>query len=364
MREVIWVDGRAGSRRAGVLDAVLRRELASAVDGAALAQRLPVGRTAAILVLSVPVHLATPAAFAAAVWALRDGAPPASYLLAAFLVLAGLGSWPGRPSPGEPAATYRAGDAPATFRILNRVCRHVGAPRLTRFQLTSGATTTVFRARWTRRRGLSVGALLWVSLSDQARVALIAHEAAHLVRPELRLASLTRRAEITLEEWRMITGGQRSRRAGDGTDVTRFLTAVTAVLLAPLRWGAIAWSRLLGRLQAPVTARGERLADRTAAEAAGAGALEEVWDVTISGATWETALSRGLSGRQDLAATLRSAVMAVPAQRRADRRRASAEAGGRIDVEHPATELRRGLRGHPAARVGRHGAGGVRDAGE
>ena len=199
----------------------------------------------------------------------------------------------------------------------------------------------MFWTPWRHRPALSVGALLWASLSDQGRVAMVAHEISHVVRPELRLARMSGRAETILEEWRQITGGQRPRRIGDEDDGRRFLTTVTKVLLAPARWIAVVWSRSLQRLQAPVTARGELVRTADAAEVAGTDAVHEVWDLSHGAATWETALSRGLSQRADLAVTLRSAVASVPAQRRADRRRVSAETGHRVDEAHPATGLRR-----------------------
>lgn len=336
-------DRRSSSRRAAALDAALQRELKSAAGGTSPSGWPLLARTAAIVLLTVPVHLATPAALVGAAWVARDGAPPLSYFFAVALVLGAIGSWPGRASPVEPVATYGRRDAPATFRLLDRVCQEVGAPRLQRLDVTSGATAQVFRTPWRHRPALSVGALLWASLSDQGRVAVLAHEIAHLVRPELRLARLSDRAQTILEEWRQITGGQRSRRIGDENDGRRFLTTVTAVLLAPARWIAIVWSRSLQRLQAPVTARGEMRADRDAAAVAGTEAVFEAWDLSHGAATWETALSRGLSQRADLAVTLRSAAASVPAQRQADRRRVSAETGQRVDEAHPATGLRREL---------------------
>lgn len=336
-------DGRSSSRRAAALDAAFRREVEAAARGTSHPGRPPLARMAAIVLLTAPVHLATPAALVGAVWVARDGAPPLSFFFAAALVLGAIGSWPGRASPDEPVATYGRSDAPATFGILDRVCQQLEAPRLQRLHVTSGSTAQVFWTPWRHRPALSVGALLWASLSDQGRVAVLAHEISHLVRPELRLARLSGRAQTILEEWRQITGGQRSRRVGDEDDGRRFLTTVTTVLLAPARWIAIGWSRSLQRLQAPVTARGEMRADRDATAVAGAGAVHEVWDLSHGAATWETALSRGLSQRADLAVTLRSAAAAVPAQRQADRRRVSAEAGHRVDDAHPATALRREL---------------------
>ncbi len=74
---------------------------------------------------------------------------------------------------------------------------------------------------------------------------------------------------------------------------------------------------------------------------AGVDALHEVWDLGLGAATWETALTRGLSGHEDLRSCLRDAVAAVPAQTVLRRRRSAAEAGHRVDVGHPATDLRR-----------------------
>lgn len=344
-------DERPSSRRAASLDAAFRREAEAAARGTSQRVRPQLTRMAAIVLLTAPVHLATPAALVGSVWVAREGAPPLSFFFAVALVLGAIGSWPGRDSPDEPVATYGRDDAPATFQLLDRVCEQLGASLLQRLDVTSGSTARVFWTPWRHRPALSVGALLWASLSDQGRVAVLAHEISHLVRPELRLARLSGRAQTILEEWRQITGGQRSRRMGDENDGRRFLTTVTKVLLAPARWIAIVWSRSLQRLQAPVTARGELRADRDAAEVAGTDAVHEAWDLAHGAATWETALSRGLSQRADLAVTLRSAVVSVPAQRRADRRRVSAETGQRVDEAHPATGLRRELLSRVSAPV-------------
>ncbi len=293
------------------------------------------------MVLAAPVHLAAPVILAAAGWVLVSTDGPLATLLAVVLMLAAVGSWPRRARRFDPAASLTASQAPATFAVLDRVSAQVGAPRLHRLDLTPGLASRVRRSGLLRRPVLEVGAVGWAALSDQGRVAMVAHEMGHLARAELRWERITGRAEDVLEEWRLIAGGEHPRRAGDAEDARRFVTSVSAVLLAPVRAVVVLWSRSLLRLQAPITAQGELVADASAARTAGVAALHEVWDLGLGAATWETALTRGLSGHEDLLACLRHAVAAVPSQTVEQRRRSAAEAGHRVDPDHPATDLRR-----------------------
>ncbi len=290
---------------------------------------------AATLLLAAPVHLAAPASLATAGWVLASADGPLAVLLALTLVLVAVGSWPRRTRGLDPAASLTAREAPVTFALLDRVSTQVGAPRLHRLDVTSALGSRAHRSGVRRRPVLEVGAVGWAALSDQGRVAMVAHEAVHLVRPELRCERITGRADAVLEEWRLIAGGEHPRRAGDAEDARRFVTSLSAVLLAPVRVVVVLWSRSLLRLQAPVTVRGELVADGLAARAAGVDALHEVWDLGLGAATWETALTRGLSGHEDLRSCLRDAVAAVPAQTVLRRRRSAAEAGHRVDAGPP-----------------------------
>ena len=110
-------DGRSSSRRAACLDAAFRRELEAAASGTSHPGRsLPV-RMAAIVLLTIPVHLATPAALVGAAWVARDGAPPLSFFFAVALVLGAIGSWPGsrlaRRAGRDLPARRRPGHVPA-----------------------------------------------------------------------------------------------------------------------------------------------------------------------------------------------------------------------------------------------------------
>ncbi|QIK66543.1 hypothetical protein G7072_09425 [Nocardioides sp. HDW12B] len=334
------VGSRAPSRRTAALDSSCRRVVDHA-DRTDERDQPPWGRMAAVGLVAAPALLASPVALAAAGWVLASGGGPLAVLLAVALLLVAVGSWPRRSRRLDPSATLTAPEAPATFAVLGRVGAQVGAPPLHRLELAPALGAGVHRSGPSRRPVLSVGAVAWAGLSEQGRVALVAHEMAHLVRPELRLGRVTARAEATLEEWRLIAGGEPPRRAAGADDARRFVTTVSAVLLAPLRVVVVLWTRSLLRLQAPVTARGELLADRVAARVAGGVAVYEVWDLGLGAATWETALTRGLSGHEDLTTSLRTAVAAVPAESLASRRRASVEDGHRVDDDHPATDLRR-----------------------
>ena len=303
---------------------------------------------AASLVLTAPVHLAAPAMLAAAGWVLGSADGPLTTLLAVALVLAAVGSWPRRSPRFDPAASLTARQAPTTFAVLYRVGAQVGAPRLHQLDLTPGLGSRAHRSGLLRRPVLEVGAVGWAALSDQGRVAMVAHEMVHLVRPELRSERFAGRAGAVLEEWRLIAGGEHPRRAGDAEDARRFVTSVSAVLLAPVRAVVVLWSRLLLRLQAPVTAQGELVADALAARTAGVDALHEVWDLGLGAATWETALTRGLSGQADLLTCVRDAVAAVSPETVQQRRRSAAETGHRVDPDHPATDLRRFALGRSA----------------
>jgi hypothetical protein len=181
---------------------------------------------------------------------------------------------------------------------------------------------------------------LWVGLEPSARVALVAHELAHLARRDLVVVRLGRRALATLDEWWQLFGGQRSIEDVKPDSERNALSWGLRLMWAPLRLLTGWYHRALVRRLAPLCASGEMQADLDALALAGRDGTMGMLDAHLSAGTVEIALSRARQRRTDLEAELHAARSAVPADVVAARRTKAATEASRVDALHPATALR------------------------
>jgi Zn-dependent protease with chaperone function len=238
-------------------------------------------------------------------------------------------------------------DAPALFGLLDRIGAEMDAR-----PVDAVVVSPVFNASYgavglRRRRVLEVGLPLWDVLSEQQRVALIAHELAHGVNGDSRhglivgtsLSSLRRLHSAVLP--------------GGGDVRVNYLID----LIARAIQGAAAWViELVYRLQMMISLRAgqraEYLADRLAARVASPAAVMGMLDTLLTAADSHTAVVRrqALPRRTAFWDDHRHGFARLPELERERRRRMAARRRLRVDESHPPTHLRiAALNGRPDA---------------
>ncbi|WP_222871135.1 M48 family metalloprotease [Nonomuraea sp. PA05] len=201
----------------------------------------------------------------------------------------------------------------------------------------SGETNASLRTYgWRRRPVLEIGYPMWLILTPQERIVLLAHELAHASNGDARhsfivgsaLHSLTVLIDVTAFDW----------REGDGL-ARPVAESLLAVLGLPIRGLTLAMGLLLFRS----SQRAEYRADELAAHVAGTPAMTALFDTTT---TTAPSAIRFLEASaltvtpEDLWTALRSATTTVPPSERERRRRAARLEELRVDITHPPTYLR------------------------
>ncbi|WP_103956651.1 M48 family metallopeptidase [Nonomuraea solani] len=262
-------------------------------------------------------------------------------------------AWLLRPRPvpfPQGAERLTRDDAPSLFALLDRIGAEVGAPR-TDVVAVSGAVNASFRTYGRRRRRLvEIGYPLWLILTPQERVALLAHEMAHSSNGDGRHGLVVGGALHSLHVLRDVT--RFDWESGDG--VARFFAeTLLAVLGLPVRGLILVMELLLYRS----SQRAEYRADEMGARVAGAPAMHSLLDGLVTRAI-SAARFLGTSAHfrkpEDMWASLRAAVNEVPDSEYERRRRAARLEELRVDQTHPATYLRMewvALLAYPEARV-------------
>ncbi|NUO98014.1 MAG: M48 family metalloprotease [Nonomuraea sp.] len=240
----------------------------------------------------------------------------------------------GRISPADEKLTRQ--DAPRLFALIDRIGAETGAPR-TDLVVISGEVNASFGTYGPRRRRVvEIGYPLWLVLTPEERVVVLAHEMAHASNGDARhglvvggaLHSLTELREVSRFCW----------RPGDGISQL-FAEGLLSLLGLPVR-GLIVVLELLSYRSSQ---RAEYRADAIGARVGGTGAALSAMDAMSTRVVWARrflATQTLAAGRQDLWEDLRTSVAGVPGSE-LDRLRADAEREElRVDRTHPPTHLR------------------------
>ncbi|WP_440103527.1 M48 family metallopeptidase [Streptosporangium sp. H16] len=248
-------------------------------------------------------------------------------------------AWLLRPRPAPfPASAIplTRSDAPHLYALVDRIGEELRAPRADLIAI-SGAVNASFRTYgWRRSRLVELGYPLWLILTPQERVALLAHEMAHSRNGDARHGLVVGSALYSLHELRIVTGF--GWQPGDG--VSALITeCLLAILGVPVRVLIFLLEFLLNRS----SQHAEYRADEMQAQVAGSAAAASLLDVLITRtrsvgsflASSAVAVETG-----NLWAALRSHVDAV-AETELERHRefARVEKTG-VDTTHPPTYLR------------------------
>ena len=291
----------------------------------------------AAALVGVAVHLST-AAIAALGVVLVWFRPHWAVLVAGLLLLgiaAGLAPRPHR-RPRDVGALDRT-TAPRLFDLLDQIATVTGTPVAQEVWVHDGFAPSAGRVGWRRTPVIGVGASLWVPASPAARVALLAHEAAHLTRVHPVTRWCVDPARQTLRSWWGVFDDAGAPRFGPQWFLQTTMMVPGRLVVAGCLHG-------LARLEAPAHAHVEAAADQDATACAGTAGATELLDLllcqgVVEAATTRAAL-RSTDRRPDVWGEVRGAIAAVTEEDREVRRACPAPHAVRVDAEHPATALR------------------------
>ena len=266
---------------------------------------------------------------------------PLPLIIAAILVAVGWFLLPRRVK--LPKGALAPADLPATFAMLHRVGDVLEAPRLTAVSVTEDFNAAVGTARGDRHF-LVLGAVLWDSLTSQERIALIAHELAHLVNNDPTQGKFLGAALETLEGWYMMFLPSRVFDDPDWNDTTTGSNIIADLIGGTMRgliglvWGA------LERLSYLPQQRAEYLADALSAEVAGSEApVDLLYHTAMAEAVRRKSLTfggRNVPRGRDMVRDLAQATKEVGTEERARLTAKLKDTGHVIDASHPPTAFR------------------------
>ncbi len=129
-----------------------------------------------------------------------DSAP----IVAIGLIVIACGYYLWAPPLRNGEETLRPADAPTLFALVDEIARSLGAPAVDGIHVTG--EFNAYMAEFSRKeRVLGIGAPLWLSLDPAERLAILAHEVAHLINQDPARGRLTSGALQTLSRWHDLT---------------------------------------------------------------------------------------------------------------------------------------------------------------
>ncbi|MEV1002787.1 M48 family metallopeptidase [Nonomuraea sp. NPDC050202] len=290
---------------------------------------------AAVYTLALLTHLLTPAFLLLGIYLLTRGSLFAILPALVALDLAWLLRPRAAPFPPDTRPLTRE-TAPHLFALLDRIGAEVGAPRTDVVAVSGEVNASSRTYGWRRRPVIEIGYPMWLILTPQERIGLLAHEMAHSSNGDSRHGfvvgsayhSLAVLADVTRFDW----------REGDGL-AGLVAESLLAVLGLPVRGLMVAMELLLYRS----SQRAEYRADELGARVAGTSAMTSLLDATNTRAPSAISFletSAHTAKPEHLWTALRTSVDAVPASELERRRRAARLEELRVDRTHPPTYLR------------------------
>ncbi|AQZ67274.1 hypothetical protein BKM31_42665 [[Actinomadura] parvosata subsp. kistnae] len=289
----------------------------------------------AVHTLALLTHLLTPAFLLLGVYLLTRGTLFA--ILPALVALDLAWLLRPRPAPFPPETRPLTREtAPHLFALLDRIGAEVHAPRTDIVAISGEVNASAHAYGWRRRPVIEIGYPMWLILTPQERIALLAHEMAHSSNGDSRhglvvgsaLHSLAVLIDVTRFDW----------REGDGV-ARLFAECLLALVGLPVRGLMVAMELPLHRS----SQRAEYRADELGVRAAGTSAMITLLDTTTTRAPSVISFleTSALTAKpENLWTALGAAVEAVPAAELDRRREAARSEDVRWDSTHPPTYLR------------------------
>lgn len=264
------------------------------------------------------------------------------FALIIAVVLMGVG-WQLIPRRGRvPKDALRRDDLPRTFELVDRVGAVLGAPPVTAIAITEDYNASIMQAG--KDRVLRIGAILWAGLDEEQKLALIAHEMAHLVNGDPTRYGFFGAAVDTLAGWHETFSPVRLVDTNFNPVFDDSSNTIGDIIAGTLRaLVEVVWS-LLERLVFLPQQRAEYLADALSAEVAGPDApvslLQQCEFADQIGL--EVARMRGvnLPNGQDLIQRLARATTDVTEEDRAERLSRLMNSNHAVDATHPPSGFR------------------------
>lgn len=321
-----------------VADALARR----LVDDLATSRRRGArfsAATVAVVALATVVHAVTLVVLGAGVWALARGEGWPLKVVGVLLVALAVVLRPrlGRAAKGPGLLDPER--CPETVALLGEIAAtaHTRVPDRLEVgtDLNAYATTVGLR-----RRVVNVGAPLWVALSPQARVALLAHELGHFAGGDVRQLRYVAAAYTALEGWIDVF------TPGNVVNVSTFYSRgvspnsqLWSVATWPVRVLLLGYVRLIDLCAASSGRRQEHDADLISVAAAGTDGAVDSLEMLLAATGLETTANRTAMtpGRPPLAPAIRAYAEGYDAAARAAARRRGDDDRSSIDDSHPPT---------------------------
>ncbi len=238
--------------------------------------------------------------------------------------------------------TLTENDAPTLLGLLDRIADELEAPRIDGVQVTNDFNAYVVEFN-PRERVVGIGAPLWLALDHGERLALLAHEVAHLANDDPARGRLTGAAMVTLSRWLDLFSPPALVARGTGMEFVDD-RGFFAQLASGLFGGAIdAIALSYEKLIFVESQRAEYLADILAASVAGAPAMQSVLKKIILAPLAEDFVSRSYyDGSRELCVFdgMAKAVDAPDADAADQLFAEAAETLHSVDSSHPPTRYR------------------------
>lgn len=241
---------------------------------------------------------------------------------------------------------------PALYKVVDEVAQAVGASSVDILVLDERFNASFTRVGWRRLKTIYIGLPLFMVLSGQERIALLAHELGHCVNGDLGSHFFVGTAINSLARWYRTLHPGRIWQGGRGR--YSFLAVPGNLALLGLAQIAKLGMYVLIHLLWRDMQRAEYMADQLAAQTGGTeAALALLEKLHLSDSVELTTRRMMLNGKEDnLFGVLRHRIETVPEHEKERIRRVERLAASRLDATHPPTVYRVDfLKAHPVTRA-------------
>lgn len=171
-------------------------------------------------------------------------------------------------------STLTQSDAPTLLRLLDQISDALGAPKVSGVHVSNDFNAYVVEFN-PQERVVGIGAPLWIALDPAERLAILAHEIAHLANNDPARGRLTGAAMVTLSRWLELFSPPSLIDHETNTEIIVDDRGIIAQIVSGLFGGAVGAIALsYEKLIFAESQRAEYLADIMAASVAGAPAMQ------------------------------------------------------------------------------------------
>lgn len=252
-------------------------------------------------------------------------------------------SFVSRPRFGAaPDDTLDRAEAPETYRLLDDISAAMSAPRIAAIGLDGDWNAGTYRFGLRQRHAITFGLPFWRALSDEGRLAILAHEVAHGVNGDTARGGVVGTALRTLVHWIEMTEPDALADESDGFG--GLVSIPGNLLLLGISLVLLALAVTLFTLAFAPSMRAELYADRLAARTAGSAAAIDGLETSRHAPAYLRAIQRIALQRTPMTSSLfdelLAQVAATPAGELERLRRQDAHHPYRFDQVHPPTSER------------------------